>query len=77
MRFERPVEKLLAAPNRSQKQRMDYAVLKSDTLDHSAATVYPCGSQMFMCHGPLPSLTGEYLICRDTWVMQCHGKATL
>jgi len=35
-------------------------------------------------NGPLPplatpmllSLIGEYLIYRDTWVMQYHGKAT-
>jgi len=25
---------------------------------------------------PLLRLTGEYLIYRDTWVMQYHGKAT-
>jgi len=75
--FEGPVEKLLAVTNRSQKQRIDSTVLKGDTLVHSAATVYPCGSQTFMRRGPLPSLTREYLIHRDTWVMQYHGKATL
>jgi len=34
------------------------------------------GSQTFMSHGPLLRLTGEYLIYRDTWVMQYHSKAT-
>jgi len=29
-----------------------------------------------MSRGPLLSLTSEYLIYRDTWVMQYHGKAT-
>jgi len=29
-----------------------------------------------MSRGPLLSLTGEYLIYRDTCVMQYHGKAT-
>jgi len=28
-----------------------------------------------MSRGPLLNLTGEYLIYRDTWVMQYHGKA--
>jgi len=77
VRFEGPVEKLLAIPYRSQKQSIDSAVLKGDTLVHSAATVYPCGSQTFMSRGPLPSLTGEYLIYCGTLVMQYHGKATL
>jgi len=34
------------------------------------------GSQTFMSRDPLLRLTGEYLIYRDTWVMQYHGKAT-
>jgi len=29
-----------------------------------------------MSGGPLLSSTGEYLIYRNTWVMQYHGKAT-
>jgi len=29
-----------------------------------------------MSRDPLLSLTGEYLVYRDTWVMQYHGKAT-
>jgi len=29
-----------------------------------------------MNRGPLLGLTGEYLIYRDTWVMQYNGKAT-
>jgi len=29
-----------------------------------------------MSRGPLQSLTDEYLIYRDTWVIQYHGKAT-
>jgi len=29
-----------------------------------------------MSCGPLLGLTGEYLIYRDNWVMQYHGKAT-
>jgi len=29
-----------------------------------------------MSPGTLLCLTGEYLIYRDTWVMQAHGKAT-
>jgi len=44
--FEGPVEKLLVVPNRSQKQRIDSAVLKGDTLVHSAAAVYPCGLKL-------------------------------
>jgi len=32
------------------------------------------GSQTFMIHGPLLNLTGEYLIYRDTWVMQITTK---
>jgi len=30
-----------------------------------------------MSRDPLQSSTGEYLIYRDTWVMQYHGKASL
>jgi len=30
-----------------------------------------------MSRGPLLGLTDEYLIYRDTWVMQYHGKATV
>jgi len=37
---------------------------------------YNSVSQTFMSRGPLLSLTGEYLIYRDTCVMQYHGKAT-
>jgi len=29
-----------------------------------------------MSRGLLQSLTDEYLIYRDTWVIQYHGKAT-
>jgi len=29
-----------------------------------------------MSRGPLLSLSGEYLMYRDTWVMQYHSKAT-
>jgi len=29
-----------------------------------------------MSRGLLLSLSGEYLIHRDTWLMQYHGKAT-
>jgi len=67
--FEGPVEKLLlAVPNRSQK--VDSAVPKGDTLVHSAVTVYPSGSQTFVSRDHLLSLTGEYLIYRDTWVVR-------
>ena len=38
--------------------------------------LYNSGSQTFMSRGPLLNLTGKYLIYRDAWVMQCHGKAT-
>jgi len=49
----------------------------SSSLQHrSLVKVQPSGSQMFMSHGPLLSLAGEYLTYRDTWVMQYHGKAT-
>jgi len=34
------------------------------------------GSQTFMSRGPFLSLTGEYLIYRDTWVLQYHGEST-
>jgi len=34
------------------------------------------GSQTSMSRGPLLTLIGEYLIYRDTWVMQYHGEAT-
>jgi len=30
-----------------------------------------------MSRGPLLSLTGEYLIYRDTWVMQYQGQSYL
>jgi len=32
--------------------------------------------QTFMSRGPLRSLTGEYLIYRDTWIMQYHAEDT-
>jgi len=34
------------------------------------------GSQTSVSNGLLLRLTGEYLIYRDTWVMQYHGEAT-
>jgi len=42
----------------------------------NSKTLYNSGSQTFMSRGPILSSTGEYLIYRDTWVMQSHGKAT-
>jgi len=49
----------------------------SSRLQHrSLVKIQPCGSQTFMSRGPLLSLTDEYLIYRDTCVMQYHGKAT-
>jgi len=42
----------------------------------SLVKVKPSCSQTFMRRGPILSLTGEYLIYLDTWVMQYHGKAT-
>jgi len=43
----------------------------------SLVKVQPSCSQTFMIRSPLLSLTGEYLIYLDTWVMQYHVKATL
>jgi len=49
----------------------------SSKLEHrSLVKVQPSCSQTFMSRGPLLNLTSEYLIYRDTWVMQYHDKAT-
>jgi len=41
----------------------------SSKLQHrSLVKVQPSGSQTFMSRGPLLSLTGDYLIYRDTWI---------
>jgi len=49
----------------------------SGKLQHrSLFKVKPSCSQTFMRRGPILSLTGEYLIYLDTWVMQYHGKST-
>jgi len=47
----------------------------SSNLQHrSLVKVQPSGSQTLMRRGPLLSLTGEYLIYCDTWVVQYHRK---
>jgi len=49
----------------------------SSKLQHrSLVKVQPSGSQTLMSRVPLLSLTGDYLIYRDTWIMQYHRKAT-
>ena len=74
--FQGPVEKLLlAVPNRLQKAKGRFC---SSQRWHPRPLGCDCLSQRFSNfrdHGPLLSLTGEYLIYRDTWVTQCHGRA--
>jgi len=58
------------------KARLHWGCAKCCHVRRGVST-YTSGSQTFMSRGPLLSLTGEYLIYRDTWVMQYHGIATL